>query len=92
MNASHQNLISASSNTAKRLLEIMGELGQENVLYHGSPNYKVLITQGEIDTVPALVGAGLTKTMLDDAEFALAAVNTTLTNALVALTMLARLP
>lgn len=92
MNASHQNFISDSGNAAQKLLDMIGELQQLDVLWAGSPNYDALITQGEIDTVPTFTGAGLTTTHLADAEFALASIKTTLTNALPALTVLARLP
>jgi hypothetical protein len=48
--------------------------------------------QGEIDTVPAFVNAGLTAANLADAEAALSSIKNTLNGALVALTLLARLP
>lgn len=92
MNASHQNFISDTSNAARKLLDMIGELSQLDVLWSGTPNYDGLITQGEIDTVPGFTGAGLTTTHLADAEFALATIKGTLNGALPALTVLARLP
>lgn len=86
----HQNFISDTSQQCQKLLDMYGDLSQLNVLWAGSPNYDALITQGEIDTVPSL--AGLTTTHLADAEFALATIKDTISNALVALTVLANLP
>jgi hypothetical protein len=92
MEAVHQNFISNTSNVTKTLLDdIYSKLVQLDTLWAGSPNYDGLITQGEIDEVPSFVGAGLTATQLGDAQFALATIKNTMTNAMPALVVLANL-
>lgn len=92
MSAVHQNFISRTSYTSKRLLDLYGELQQLNTLWAGVPDYDAEITQGEIDTVPSFLDAELAYQTLADAEFALASIMTTITNALPALTEIAALP
>jgi hypothetical protein len=87
-----QNFISRSSYTAKRLLDMYGELQQLNVLWAGAPNFDGLIDQDAIDTIPSFSDSELTTQTLADAEFALATIMGTITNALPALTQLAALP
>jgi hypothetical protein len=86
----HQDFVSDTAKACKALLDQYGALQQLNVLWAGSPDYDALITQGEIDEVPSF--AGLTATQLADAEFALASIKDTITNALPALTVLSNLP
>jgi hypothetical protein len=85
----HQNFISQSGAQAKKLLDMYGDLQQINVLWAGSPDYDTLITQGEIDEVESF--AGLTAAQLADAEFAMATIKDTITNALPALAVLSNL-
>jgi hypothetical protein len=93
METVHQNFVSDTSKVAKTLLdELYSKMVQLDALWAGAPNYDALITQGEIDEVPSFLGAGLTTTHLADAEFALATIKNTITNALPALTVLANLP
>lgn len=74
------------------MLSRLGPLLELNTLWAGSPNYDALITQAEIDSVPAFVDAGLTAQELADGLFALAVIKDTINNALPALTVLARMP
>lgn len=92
MSSAHQNFVSDEGRLAKVFLSEYGDLAQQNVLWAGTPNYQNLITQEEIDSVPSFLGAGLTKPQLTDACYALEQVRTLLTNALPALTVLAKLP
>lgn len=92
MSSAHQNFVSKTSNEAKRLLEFFAQETQLNVLWAGAPNYDQLITQQDIDSVASFAGAGLTTQNIADAQFAMATINTTIQNALVALTILANLP
>jgi hypothetical protein len=86
-----QQFVKDTGRASQIVLDIYGLLTQLDVLWAGTPNYDALITQGEIDATPALAGQGLTATTLGDAEFALASIKTTVTNALPALTVVARL-
>jgi hypothetical protein len=86
----HQDFISDSAEQCKALLDLYGPLVLLNVLWAGSPNYDALITQNEIDEVTSF--AGLTAGQLADAQFAMATIKDTITNALPALTVLANLP
>lgn len=92
MSVAHQNFISRTSYTSKRLLELYGELQQLNVLWAGSPNYDAEITQQDIDSVPSFADAELTYQTLADAEFALATIMGNITSALPALAEMAALP
>jgi hypothetical protein len=80
----HTKFVAASSRTAAKLLDLIGELSQENVLFNGAPNYKSAITQPILDATPG----GLTVQQLADAEFAKASILTTLNGALPALAIL----
>ncbi len=88
----HQNFISTVAFNARIAMDRYGELTQQNVLWSGSPNYDELITQEEIDTVERFHGAGLTTQHLADAVYALEQIRGILTNAMPALTVLAKLP
>lgn len=92
MSTVHQNFISRTSYTSKRLLELYGELQQLNTLWAGSPDYDAEITQADIDSVPSFADAELTTAVLGDAEFALATIMGTITSALPALVEVAALP
>ena len=92
MSAAHQDFISKTSNEANRLLDFLSEETQLNVLWAGTPNYQTLITQEEIDSVESFAGAGLTVQNVADAQYAMASIQTAVTNALVALTILGNLP
>lgn len=82
----HDKFIAQSSRTAAKLLDLIGELSQENVLFNGAPNYKAAMTQPVIDANSN--NAGLTVQTLADGEFALAAILGTINGALPALTIL----
>ncbi len=92
MSAAHQNFVSNTAEQARELLKFFAEETQLNVLWAGAPNYQAAITQAEIDSVSSFAGAGLTAQQLADAQYAMEQVNTTIENALVALTVLANLP
>lgn len=92
MPLAHQQFVVDSSYEARVLLERLGPLLQLDVLWAGAANYDGLIDQASIDTVPNFAEADLTETDLADAEFALATIKSTLSNALPALTKLAKLP
>jgi len=92
MDAVHQNFISSTSSTAKTFLDKFGELTQLNVLWAGTPDYDTIITQELIDSVPSFHSAGLTVAQLSDTLYVLELIRTQLSNALPALTVMARLP
>lgn len=92
MSAAHQNFVSNTAIEARKLLDFFSEETQLNILWAGAPAYQTAITQAEIDSVPSFAGAGLTMQNLADAQFIMASINTSIQNALVALTVLANLP
>ncbi len=92
MSSAHQNFVSNTSTETRRLLEFFAKETQLNVLWSGAPAYQTAITQEEIDSVASFAGAGLTAQNIADAQYAMAAINTSIQNALVALTILANLP
>ncbi len=60
----HDKFIAQSSRTAAKLLDLIGELETENVLFNGAANYDAEITQQILDATPG----GLTVAQLADAE------------------------
>lgn len=93
LSAAHANFISKTSGISKALLDqTYSLLIQLDALWAGTPDYDTLITQANINTVASLLGAGLTTTNIADALFALAAIKTSITNALPAFTVMASLP
>jgi hypothetical protein len=87
----YSNFISSVSSKAQSQLKDYGELAQLNVLWAGSPDFDARITQEEIDTVPSFAAAGLTVQQLSDAVYVLEQIRTLITNALPALSVIARL-
>ena len=69
-----QNFISDIGRLCRTLLEMQGDIQQINTLYHGTPDWDVLITDEEIDGIPLLQQIGLTGQDVADAIFQLNAV------------------
>lgn len=90
------NHISNVARISKQLLELYGTLVRLDVQWAGTGSYKTTIVQADLDAVALFKDAGLTTNVggttgtLPDAEFALAAIKTSITNAIAALDALAR--
>ena len=89
LTAPEANFVNRSVAIAAQLIDLYGALVQVDQLWAGAADFDTTITQGDIDTVAAW--AGLTTTTLNDAEFAIAAIKTSITNALPSLTVLANI-
>lgn len=79
--------LQTTGQAVKGLLAQEGQLDQLNVLWAGAAQFSVSITQNDLDTTPAF--ANLTVQNIADVEYALAAVLSTIKNALPALTTVA---
>jgi hypothetical protein len=89
LTAAETNFVNKSIATANTLISMYGTLVELDQLWAGAADFDAQITQGDIDTVVAW--NGLTTTILGDAQFAMAAMKTSITNALQALSVLANL-
>lgn len=70
MQAPTQSFINKVSQIAKKELELRALILEADTLYNGDPNWDALITQQEIDTVAALVAAGITPQRIADVIYA----------------------
>ncbi len=90
------NHISNVARISRELLELYGALIRLDVQWAGTGNYKTTIVQADLDAVALFKDAGLTTATngtvgtLPDAEFALASIKTSITNAIAALDAAAR--
>ena len=94
-----KNHVSKLSKLCKILLdEFYGDSVQVDAQWAGTPSFKTSITQSDLDSVSSFNSTGITSSSsgtvgtLPDAEFAVASIKTTVTNAIAALTILANLP
>ena len=69
------------------LLDLQPKLQSVNEIYNSVGGVKETLTQAELDELPEL--SGLQKTVVDDAQFAMAGLTTGITNAYPALAQLA---
>lgn len=74
--APQQNLIVNVGAACKILLDIQDDIEQIDILYNGTPNWDVLITDQEIDGVPSFAAIGLTAQHVADAIYPLNLIRT----------------
>lgn len=69
LTASEQNHITRLAQFAKQMVDMRNTVYQLNYQWNGVPDFDTTITQAEIDELPALTAAGLTKTDMTEVEF-----------------------
>lgn len=76
LSAPQQDLISKAGKACQALLDIQGDIQIIDVLYNGTPNWDVLITDEEIGDVGSFAAVGLTATDVADAIYQLNLIRT----------------
>lgn len=69
LTAEQDQFIAKVGGIAHKLLELQSDMMVVNTLWNGSPNWDELITNQDIQDMPALVEAGLTHQTVGDAIY-----------------------
>lgn len=69
LSASEQNHITHLAQFAQQMTDLRNIVYELNYQWNGAPDFDTTVTQQEIDAIPSLAAAGLTKTDMTEVEY-----------------------